>query len=72
MTHPVDHITEMTLCELHVKLLNNITIKVAVGYVKPAGPEPTRHGRPVSSGYAVAGVDEVMTEIGRASCRERV
>ena len=61
MTHPVDHVTEMTQCELHVKLLNNITIKAAVGYVKPAGPEPTHHGRPIPPGYAVAGVDEVMT-----------
>ena len=61
MMYPVDHITEMTPCELHVKLLNNITIKAAVGYVKPAGPEPTHHGRPVPPGYALVGVDEVMT-----------
>jgi len=59
MMHPVDDITEMTLCELHVKVVN-ITIKAAVGYVKPMGPEPTHHGRPVPRGYAVAGVDEVM------------
>ena len=59
MMHPVDDITEMTPCELHVKVVN-ITIKAAVGYVKPIGPEPTHHGRPVPRGYAVAGVDEVM------------
>ena len=60
MMHPVDDITEMTPCELHVKVVNNITIKAAVGYVKPVGPEPTHHRRPVPRDYAVAGVDEVM------------
>ena len=52
MMHPVDDITEMTPCELHVKVVNNITIKAAVGYVKPAGPEPTHHHRPVQIGRA--------------------
>ena len=60
MMHPVDDITEMTPCELHVKVINNITIKATVGYVKPVGPEQTHHGRPVPRDYAVAGVDEVM------------
>ena len=46
MMHPVDDITEMTPCELHVKVVNNITIKAAVGYAKPIDPEPTHHGLP--------------------------
>ena len=49
----------MTPCELHVKVVD-ITMMAAVGYVKPMGPKPTHHGRPVPRGYAVAGVDEIM------------
>ena len=60
MMHPVDDITEMTPCELHVKVVNSITIKAAVGYAKPIDPEPTHHGLPVPRAYAVVGVDEVV------------
>src|SRR3954469_13993996 len=52
-------ITEMTHCELHVKVVN-VSMKVAVGYALPIGPAPTYHCRPVPQGYAVVGVDEVM------------
>ena len=55
----VDDITEMTHCELHVKVVN-ISMKVAVGYALPIGPTPTYHSRPVPEGYAVVGVDEIM------------
>ena len=44
--YPVDDITEMTHCELHVKVVN-ISMKVAVGYALPIGPTPTYHCRPV-------------------------
>src|SRR3954470_6917882 len=57
--YPVDDITEMTHCELHVKVVN-ISMKVAVGYALPIGPTPTYHCRPVPEGYAVVGVDEIM------------
>src|SRR4051812_15669263 len=57
--YPVDDITEMTHCELHVKVVN-ISMKVAVGYALPIGPTPTYHSRPVPEGYAVVGVDEIM------------
>jgi len=59
LRYPVDDITEMTHCELHVKVVN-ITMKVAVGYALPIGPKPTFHCCPVPHGYAVVGVDEVM------------
>jgi hypothetical protein len=57
--YPMDDITESTSCELHVKVVN-ITMKVAVGYALPIGPDATYHCRPIPHGYAVAGVDEVM------------
>src|SRR4051812_47914412 len=57
--YPVDDITQMTHCELHVKVVN-ISMKVAVGYALPIGPTPTYHCRPVPEGYAVVGVDEIM------------
>jgi hypothetical protein len=57
--YPVDDITESTSCELHVKV-ENITMKVAVSYALPIGPDATYHCRPIPHGYAVAGVDEVM------------
>src|SRR4051812_11943960 len=57
--YPVDDITQMTHCELHVKVVN-ITMKVAVGYALPIGPAPTYHSCPVPQGYAVVGVDEDM------------
>src|SRR3954464_14437199 len=57
--YPVDDITEMTHCKLHVKVVN-ISMKVAVGYALPIGPTPTYHCRPVPKGYAVVGVDEIM------------
>uniref|UniRef100_A0ACD5UZL9 Uncharacterized protein n=1 Tax=Avena sativa TaxID=4498 RepID=A0ACD5UZL9_AVESA len=57
--YPVDDITKMTHCELHVKVVN-ISMKVAVGYALPIGPTPTYHCRPVLEGYAVVGVDEIM------------
>jgi hypothetical protein len=57
--YPVDDITELTPCELHVKVVN-ITMKVAVSYALPIGPNATYHYRPIPHGYVVAGVDEVM------------
>jgi hypothetical protein len=57
--YPVDDITESTSGELHVKVMN-ITMKVAVGYALPIGPDSTYHCRPIPHSYAVAGVDEVM------------
>ena len=57
--YPVDDITEMTHCELHVKVVN-ISMKVAAGYALPIGPTPTYHCRPIPEGYAVVGVDEIM------------
>ena len=59
--YPVDDITESTPCELHVKVYN-ISMKVAVGYALPIGPNPTYHFAPVPNGYAVVGVDEVMKD----------
>ena len=59
--YPVDDITESTPCELHVKVFN-LTMKVAVGYVVPIGPNPTYHFSPVPNGYAIVRVDEVMKE----------
>jgi hypothetical protein len=38
----VDDITESTSCKLHVKVVN-ITMKVAVGYALPIGPDLTYH-----------------------------
>jgi hypothetical protein len=58
--YPVDDITESTPCELHVKVVN-ITMKVAVGYALPIGPNATNHCRLIPHGYAVARVDEVMS-----------
>jgi hypothetical protein len=43
-----------------VKIVN-ITMKVAVSYALPFGPNETYHYRPVPHGYAVAGVDEVRS-----------
>jgi hypothetical protein len=57
--YPVDDITESTPFELHVKVMN-ITMKVAVGYALPIGPNATYHYYPIPHGYAIAGVDEVM------------
>ena len=57
--YPVDDITEMTHCELHVKVVN-ISMKVAVGYALPIGSAPTYHCRPVPQGYTVVGVDEII------------
>jgi hypothetical protein len=58
--YPVDDITESTPCELHVKVVN-ITMKVAVGYALSIGTNATYHCRPIPHGYAVVGVDEVMS-----------
>jgi hypothetical protein len=55
----VDDTTESTSCELHVKVVN-ITMKVAVNYALPIGPNATYHCHPIPHGYAVAGVDEVL------------
>jgi hypothetical protein len=62
--YPVEDITESTSCELHVKVVN-ITMKVAVGYALPIGPDSTYHYRPIPHGYTVAGVDEVMGRFGQ-------
>src|SRR3954466_1145825 len=48
--YPVDDITEMTHCELHVKVVN-ISMKVAVGYALPIGPRPTYHCLLFPEGY---------------------
>jgi hypothetical protein len=58
--YPVDDITEATPCELHVKVVN-ITIKVAVGYALPIGPNPNYHCTQIPHGYAVARMDQVMS-----------
>jgi hypothetical protein len=58
--YPVDDITDATPCELHVKVVN-ITMKVAVGYALPIGPNPTYHYTLVPHGYADAGVDQVTS-----------
>jgi hypothetical protein len=58
--YPVDDIMVSTPCELHVEVMN-IIMKVAVGYALPMGPNATYHCRPVPHGYAIAGVDEVMS-----------
>jgi hypothetical protein len=58
--YPVDDITVATPCELHVKVVN-ITMKVAVGYAIPIGPNPTYHLTPIPHGYVVVGVDQVMS-----------
>jgi hypothetical protein len=55
----VDHITESTSCELHVKVMN-LSLKAAVGYVLPVVPDQRYHFGPVPHGYAVAGVDQIM------------
>ena len=44
--YPVDDITQITHCELHVKVVN-ISMKVAVGYALPIGHKPTYHYCPV-------------------------
>ena len=59
--YPVDDITESTPCELHLKVYN-LSMKVAVGYALPIGPNPTYHFAPVPNGYAVVGVDAVMKD----------
>ena len=59
LRYPVVDITEMTRCELNVKVVN-IPIKVAVGYALPPGLKPTFHCRPIPHGYAIIGVDKVM------------
>jgi hypothetical protein len=46
LRYRVDDITEVTPCELHVKVVN-ITMKVEVGYALPIGPNPTYHCTPV-------------------------
>jgi hypothetical protein len=58
--YPVDDITEATPCDLHVKVVN-ISMKVAIGYALPIGPNATYHCTPVPHGYAIAGVDQVMS-----------
>jgi hypothetical protein len=58
--YPVDDIMEATPCELHVKVMN-ITMKMAVDYALPIGPNPTYHCRSVPHGYAAARVDQVMS-----------
>jgi hypothetical protein len=56
--YPMDHIMESTPCELHVKVVN-ITMKVAVGYALPIGPNQRYHCGLVPHGYTVSGVDQV-------------
>ena len=54
-------ITETEHCELMAKCMN-LTLKVAVGYVLPPGPDGTFHYNPIPDGYAIVGVDEVKPE----------
>ena len=56
--YPVDDIMEREHCELVAKCMN-LTLKVAVGYVLPPGPDGTFHCNPIPDGYAIVGVDEV-------------
>ena len=55
----VDDITQSTPCPLKVKLAN-LRLTVAVGMAIPIGRNPTWHCSPVSEGYAVVALDEVM------------
>ena len=57
--YPVDDITQMTHCELHVKVVN-ISMKVAVGYALPIVPTPTYHYRPVPQGYVVVSASTIV------------
>jgi len=59
--YPVDDITDSAPCDLIVKV-KNIDMKVAVGIAIPIGSNPTFHCHPVPEGYAVVGVDQVMSE----------
>jgi hypothetical protein len=58
--YQMDDINKATPCELDVKVVN-ITMKVAVGYALPIGPNPTYHCTLVPHGYGVARVDQVMS-----------
>jgi hypothetical protein len=60
LRYPGNDIMESTPCKLHLKVVN-ITTKVAVGYALPIGPNPTYHCTLVPHGYAVSGVDQVMS-----------
>jgi hypothetical protein len=57
--YPVDDISKKTNCEMHVPM-KNISMKVAVGYVLPSGPEQLWHGREIRAGYARVGVDAIV------------
>jgi len=59
-SYPVDYVTEKTDCELHVPM-KNISIKVADGYVYPSEEGATHHHQPIPDGYALVGVDAVVT-----------
>jgi hypothetical protein len=57
--YPVDDINKKTNYEMYVPM-KNISMKVAVGYVLPSGPEQLRHGREIRAGYARVGVDAIV------------
>jgi hypothetical protein len=57
--YPMDDISEKTSCEMHVPM-KNISMKVAVGYVLPSGPEQRWHGREIRAGYARVRVDAIV------------
>jgi hypothetical protein len=57
--YPVDDISKKTNYEMHVPM-KNISMKVAVGYVLPSGPEQLWHGREIRAGYACVGVDAIV------------
>ena len=53
--YAVDDVTERTDCELHMPFVN-ISMKVAIGYVLPNGPEADE----IPAGYARVYVDEIL------------
>jgi hypothetical protein len=58
--YPVDDISGKTNCVMH-QYMQNISMKVAVGYALPSGPGQLWHGREIQDGYARVGVDAIVT-----------
>jgi hypothetical protein len=57
--YPVDDIRDKINYELH-QALKNISMKLAVSYVSPCGPEEVWHGCEIRAGYARVGVDAIV------------
>jgi hypothetical protein len=55
----MDDIRGKTNCEMH-QSMNNISMKVVVGYALPSGPGQLWHGREIRAGYARVGVDAIV------------